>query len=209
MQARLEGPTRQLFERTASQFKGVQRAVFDHLWLTAPLVIRRLEANPTTNAMVRTTAAPTIFQAGTKDNVLPSYARAVINYRILPGDTVANVIDHVRKTIADERVTVNIGGRFSAEPSPVSSTQSASFRSLERSIRRVHPDAIVAPCLVVVATDARYYADVTSNVFRFLPVRLTSSDLERMHGANERIGIPEYESAVRTYRELLRESAGQ
>lgn len=67
----------------------------------------------------------------------------------------------------------------------------------------------MAPYLVVVATDARYYADVTSNIFRFLPVRLTSSDLERMHGANERIGIPEYESAVRTYRELLRESAGQ
>lgn len=39
--------------------------------------------------MVRKTTAPTIFQAGTKDNVLPRYARAAVNFRILPGDSVA------------------------------------------------------------------------------------------------------------------------
>ena len=66
---------------------------------------------------------------------------------------------------------------------------------------------MVAPYLVVVATDARYYADLSSNVFRFLPVRLTSTDLARMHGANERIGIREYEAAIRTYRQLLKDVA--
>jgi carboxypeptidase PM20D1 len=55
--------------------------MFANLWLTRPLLIRRLEESPTTNAMVRTTTAPTVFQAGTKDNVLPSHARAVINFR--------------------------------------------------------------------------------------------------------------------------------
>jgi acetylornithine deacetylase/succinyl-diaminopimelate desuccinylase-like protein len=39
--------------------------------------------------------------------------------------------------------------------------------------------------------------------FRFLPVRFTSRDLERMHGIDERIGIREYEGAIRTYRQLL------
>ncbi|HET7699039.1 MAG TPA: M20 family peptidase [Vicinamibacterales bacterium] len=208
MRARFPGPTRQLFDRTAPHFPAVQRAVFSNLWLTAPLVLRRLEANPATNAMVRTTAAPTIFQAGTKDNVLPRYARAVVNFRILPGDTIASVLAYVRSTIADERVTVTIGGRFSAEPSPISPTGTAIFRTLAQGIRRVHPDAIVAPYLVAVATDARYYADLSSSVFRFLPLRLTSQDLARTHGANERIGIREYESAVRTYRQLLQDTAG-
>ena len=55
--------------------------------------------------MVRTTAAATIFQAGTKDNVLPN--------------------------------------------------------------------------LVVVVTDARHYADLSENIFRFLPLRLDSGDLKR------------------------------
>jgi carboxypeptidase PM20D1 len=94
--------------------------VFANLWLTTPLVLRTLEESPTTDAMVRTTTAPTIFQAGTKDNVLPSHARAVINFRILPGDTVASVVEHVRRAVDDRRVEVKTVGRFSAEPSAVS-----------------------------------------------------------------------------------------
>jgi carboxypeptidase PM20D1 len=208
MGARLESPTRQLFERIGPRFPSLQRAVFANLWLTAPLVLRRLEESPTTNAMVRTTTAPTIFQAGTKDNVLPSYARTVINFRILPGDTVATVVEHVRRVVDDSRVEVGIAGRFSAEPSAVSTTDSESFRTLERTIRSVVPDAIVAPYLVVVVTDARYYGALSRNVFRFLPLRLTSRDLERMHGIDERIGIGEYEDAIRIYRQLVVEVAG-
>ena len=75
-------------------------------------------------------------------------------------------------------------------------------------IRSVTPDAVVAPYLVVVVTDARHYSSLSRNVFRFLPVRLTSRDLERMHGIDERIGIHEYETAIRTYRQLIIEAAG-
>jgi carboxypeptidase PM20D1 len=105
-------------------------------------------------------------------------------------------------------VEVKTMGRFSAEPSAVSSTDSESFRTLERTIRSAVPDAIVAPYLVVVVTDARYYSGLSRNVFRFLPLRLTSRDLERMHGIDERIGIREYEAAIRLYRQLILEAAG-
>jgi carboxypeptidase PM20D1 len=208
MPARLEGPTRQLFERLGPRFSSARRAMFANLWLTAPLVLRHLERSPTTNAMVRTTTAPTVFQAGTKDNVLANQARAVINFRILPGDSVATVLDHVRQVVADERVEVAVAGRFSAEPSTVSSTDSESFRQLERTIRSVVPEAVVAPYLVVVATDARHYAGLSRNVFRFLPLRLTSRDLGRIHGIDERIGAGEYDAAIRFYRQLVITAAG-
>jgi acetylornithine deacetylase/succinyl-diaminopimelate desuccinylase-like protein len=152
--------------------------------------------------------AVTIFQAGTKENVLASRARAVINFRILPGDSVAGVVEHVRRVINDPRVEVIRVGGFSAEPSAVSSTDSESFHTLERTIRSVAPDAIVAPYLVVVVTDARYYREVSRNIFRFMPVRLTSRDLERMHGTNERIAVRDYERAVRLYRQLILNAAG-
>jgi hypothetical protein len=61
--------------------------------------------------------------------------------------------------------------------------------ALERAIRRVAPEVIVAPHLAVVVTDARYYSRLSRNVFRFLPLQLTSRDLDRMHGTNERIGV--------------------
>jgi carboxypeptidase PM20D1 len=207
MPARLDGPTRQLFERIGPRLPMPQRAVFANLWLTRPIVTRALEAAPTTNAMLRTTTAVTIVQAGTKDNVLPTTARAVVNFRIRPGDSVSSVVEHVRRTVNDKRVQIQLAGRFSAEPSAVSSSQSEAFRRLERAIRRVNADVVVAPYLVVVATDARHYSDLSRSVFRLLPVRLTARDLQRMHGIDERIGIREYEAAVRTYRQLLMEAA--
>jgi carboxypeptidase PM20D1 len=207
MAARLDGPARQLFETVAPHFPFPRRVALANLWLTRRLVTRGLGRSPATNAMVRTTTAATVFNAGTKDNVLPSEARAVVNFRILPGDTVAGVLDHVRRTVDDGRVAVRIGGRFLAEPSAISSTESESYRRLERAIRSISPEAVVAPYLVVVVTDARHYAGLSRNVLRFLPVRLAAEDLQRMHGTDERIGIRDYERAVRVYRQLIRESS--
>lgn len=203
MEARVVAPTRVLLDSVGRHLPLPQRAVFANLWLTAPLVLHRLQRHASTNAMVRTTTVPTILQAGTKDNVLPSHAPAVINARILPGDTVASVVAHVRSVVNDDRVDVAMGGRFTAEPSRISSADSETFRRLERTIRSTFPDAIVTPYLVVVATDARHYAEVSRHVFRFLPLRLTQQDLQRMHGVGERIGLREYEAAVGMYRRLI------
>jgi carboxypeptidase PM20D1 len=207
MPARLEEPTLQLFDRIAPRLPVLQRALLANIWLTRGVVTRRLEQAPATNAMVRTTTAVTMLKAGTKDNVIPSEATAVVNFRILPGDSVAAVVDHVERAIGDERVAVRVVGRFSSEPSATSSADSRAFRTLERAIRSVNPDVVVAPYLVVVATDARHYADLSPNVLRFLPLRLTARDLDRVHGIDERIGVREYEAAVLTYRQLVVEAA--
>jgi len=207
MPARLEGPTRQLFDEIGPRFPYAQRATFANLWLTRPLVIRKLEESPSTNAMIRTTMAATIFQAGEKENVLPQTARAVVNVRILPGDSVAGVLEHVRRVVDDPRVTISPVGRFSVQPSDVSRTSTESFRRLARAIRGVAPDVVVAPYLSVVGTDARHYTRLSENVFRFLPLRLDARDLERIHGVDERLGIRSYEEAIRIYRQLIRSAA--
>lgn len=206
--ARLAGPSEELFRAIGPRLPVVQRVALANLWLTRGLLTRKLEAAPATNAMVRTTTAVTMLQAGTKDNVLPTQARAVVNFRILPGDSVATVVEHVRRAVADDRVEIRNAGRFTAEPSAVSRTDSGAFRALARAIRSVTPTAVVAPYQVVVVTDARHYGDLSRNVFRFLPLRLTPPDLERMHGVDERIGVGEYERAVSTYRRLIVEAAG-
>ena len=208
MPARLDGPTRQMFDQVGPEFPMLQRALFANLWLTRPVLIRRLQQTPTTNAMVRTTTAATMFQAGTKDNVLPTHARALVNFRILPGDSIRTVTEHVSRVVEDDRIEITVGGRFSAEPSRVSRIDSDAFRTLQRTIRSIVPDAVVAPYLVVVVTDARHYADLSENIFRFLPLRLSSDDLKRMHGIDERVGIRDYEMAIRTYRQLVVNAAG-
>lgn len=208
MPARLDGAALQLFGRVGPEMPFAQRAVFANLWLTRPLVIRTLEGAPSSNAMIRTTTAPTIFQAGTKDNVLPSQARAVVNFRILPGDSVAGVVAHVRRVVDDTAVHVRAMEGFSSEPSPVSRTDGEPYRVLERSVRQAAPDAVVAPYLVVGGTDARHYHAMSDGVFRFLPVRVTPDDLDRIHGTGERIAVRDYAAGIRFYRQLLVNASG-
>jgi carboxypeptidase PM20D1 len=208
MPPRLEGAPKEMFNRITPQFPFMKRVAFANLWLTRPLVLRKLQSISTTNAMIRTTTAVTVFQAGMKENALPTEARAVINFRILRGDSVSDVLRHVRTVIADPRIEMKLAGGFSAEASATSNADGPSFKTLERTIRSLAPTWIVAPYLVVVVTDSRHYADLSRNVFRFLPVRLQAEDVPRLHGLNERIAIRDYEWAIKFYRQLILNMTG-
>ena len=131
-----------------------------------------------------------------------------MNFRILPGDSVAGVVTHVRRTIGDRAVRVRAMDGFGSEPSPVSRTDDATFRLLERNIRQFAPDAVVAPYLVVGGADARHFHAISEHVYRFMPVRVTQDDLDRIHGTDERISVRDYEAAIRFYRQLLLNTTG-
>jgi carboxypeptidase PM20D1 len=204
MPSRLESPTVDMFAYLAPEMPFARRIALANLWLFEPWLISRLEDTPAVNALIRTTTAPTIIQGGVKSNVLPSEARAVVNFRILPGDTVASVIEHVHATIDDQDVTVRRVGNEPSDPTPVSDSQAESFTALRKTIHQVFPDVVVAPGLVIGRTDSRRYVKVAENSYRFLPMRLGREDLKRIHGTDERISVNNYLEIVRFYIQLLR-----
>lgn len=83
-----------------------------------------------------------------------------------------------------------------SESSRVSSINSDGFKTLHRTIAEIYPDAVVAPGPSMVATDSRHYASIASEIYRFLPLRVTGDDLERIHGMNERIGVKNYAEMI-------------
>jgi carboxypeptidase PM20D1 len=200
----LRGATREMFAYLGPEMPPAQRLVFANTWLFAPLIERQLAAAPATDATLRTTTAATMFQGSVKDNVLPIHAHAVVNFRILPGETVASVVERVRRTVHDPRVEIAEHGGMGTDPSPVSPSSAEPFALLHRTVRQVVPDAVVAPYLVLGATDARHYGGLSDHVFRFLPLRLTQQDLRRMHGTDERIGVRDHARAIVFYRQLIR-----
>jgi carboxypeptidase PM20D1 len=206
MPARLAGPAAQMMARLAGEMPRAIRLVMANQRLFGPLIVRIMARSPSTAASIQTTTAPTIFQAGVKENVLCSRARAVVNFRLLPGDTIAGVTGRVRKTIADPRVTVAETGVMRSEPSPVSDTASPGFRAIEQAIARVFPGVAVAPGLVLGGTDSRHYAPLGCPCYRFMPLWVRPEDLGRMHGVNERIAVDHYARAVEFYTELIRAS---
>jgi carboxypeptidase PM20D1 len=197
----------EMFDTLAPEMNGFNRVALSNLWLFKPLLLREFEKSGPTEAMVRTTTALTIFNAGDKDNVLPGHAEATVNFRLLPGDTQASVTDHVRSTVGNDRIAIKpFPGN--TDPPPVTGTASASYQTLNRTIREIYPDVIVAPGLMIAATDSRHYAGITDNIFRFSPVRANSDDLKRFHGTNERLSIEGYADMIRFYRRLIENSAG-
>lgn len=135
--------------------------------------------------------------------MLPASAVATVNFRLLPGDSVSGVITRVQALIDDPKITISVRGAARLA-SPVSSTDNAAFAHLHKTIKSVFPQAVVAPYVLVGATDARAYAHLAPEAtYRFMPVRMAQADIERLHGTNERIGTAAYQDVVRFYIQLL------
>ncbi len=208
MPARVIPVTRTQIERVATVMSWGRRAALSTPLISGPLIKMTLSGSPETEAMLRTTTAATLVSGGVKSNVLPREARAVVNFRILPGDTVAEVLEHVRTTIDDDAVTVGPIGEPS-EASPVSRTEGAAYEAIAESIRECFPEALLVPSLVVGMTDSRRYQSIARDVYRFLPIRMAKADLSRMHGTNERISRSGYAGMIGFYRVLIPRLAGR
>lgn len=200
---RLEGLPREMMESVAAEASGPMRVVLSNLWLTRPLVERELTKTPAADAMLRTTAVPTILKAGELENVVPGLASAVINYRLLPGDTSQKVIQHVQQVVEGLDVSVERQPK-GAEAASVSSTDSKAYQALARSLRELQPGTVVAPGLLIGGTDSIHFADLAETILRFRPIHATAQDLPRLHGTNERIGVAQYAEMIQFYERLLR-----
>ncbi|MBL9005464.1 MAG: M20 family peptidase [Myxococcales bacterium] len=203
---RLSGAPRLMFEHLAPEMPPALRLLMTNLWLFEPVLHWQLAQRPSTNALVRTTTAITMLEGSPKENVLPQRARAYVNFRILPGDSVQAVLEHVRKTVADPRVEVQIAGGRGNEPSTTSSADSPAFARIAQSIRDHFPDAVVAPSLMIGASDVRHYAAVADNAYRFMPILFRPDDLARFHGTDERIAIADFARVVAFYEHFIRQN---
>ena len=202
--AKIKGPIKAMFEHIGPEMNALNKIIFANLNWTEDLIIGQMSASPASNAMLRTTMAPTIVNSGFKDNVIPKQARARVNTRILPGESVASIMEHMKMVIGDERVAVVLGENNQAtEPPPISSMDAFGYGILQTTVREIYPEAIVAPSLVVATTDARHYVNVSKNIYRFLPVKVDRSEIKSIHGMNEKIKIEEYKNTIRFYRQLI------
>lgn len=166
------------------------------------------KASSVTNALIRTTLAPTMLWGPDARNVLPREVKLNINYRTLTGDTSADVKAHLerllKKYIKKGIVSIHMLG-FS-DPSAVADVDSDAYNTLAQSIRQTFPDVAVVPYTMVGATDSRFYAPLTPNVYRFGPFVWGFDDESRVHGIDERIRPEQMERAVQFFVNFMRNS---
>ncbi|WP_066342500.1 M20 family peptidase [Azohydromonas lata] len=207
MPAAIGGVAAEMFDTLAPEMQGVNRVLLSNLWLFGPLVRKELEKSRSSNAFTRTTTALTVVRSGNKVNVVPAHAEAYVNFRLLPGDSQEEVIRHAQDVVANAAIELRRTGP-SSEASPISGTDASSYRLMSRTIREIFPGTVVAPGLMVAATDSRHMLPLADHVYRFSPVRATERDLSRFHGTNERLSIENYTQMIAFYQRFI-SSAGQ
>jgi carboxypeptidase PM20D1 len=201
MDAHIDGVVGELLDRLRLEQPPLQRLITSNPWLFAGLIAAEMESKPGSNAMLRTTFAPTIVRAGEVENSLPTQARAWVNARVHPSDSVASVLAYVQDLVSDLGVSVSLR-EGACDPPPVSPASGRAWELLCRAMKVLEPGCVQAPSLVVGATDARHYAGLSDHVYRFVPMRLAPEDLPRIHGINERIRVENLAELVRFYLEL-------
>jgi carboxypeptidase PM20D1 len=194
-------PVQSLLEKTAAEQSFFKRMAISNMWLFKNLIIKNMEENKQTNAMVHTTLVPTIVKAGIKDNVIPSIANATFNSRILPGQTSDDVVNFVKSAINDERVTVKKQTISLMEASSSTPSNHPSFQMLESITQKIMPNVLVSPYLLIGATDSRYFRPFSDAVLNFTPMQ----NAKGFHGIDERIGITDLSRMISFYKLVLAE----
>ncbi|MXN65209.1 M20/M25/M40 family metallo-hydrolase [Stappia sp. GBMRC 2046] len=168
--------------------------------------IEEMASDQVTRAMLHTTIAVTMFNAGIKDNVLPPSATAVVNFRPMPGDTPEVIIEHVKKAIDDDRITVR-DISASTPATNVANPDGDGYKALEKTIRQIWGnDLIVAPFFVIGGSDSKHFQarDFAPDVYTITGIQLESmKEFAGFHGVNERIKVDEYGKTIGFFYRLM------
>ncbi|XP_008062202.1 N-fatty-acyl-amino acid synthase/hydrolase PM20D1 [Carlito syrichta] len=198
------GPLKMTMQQLADEFPFPTNIILNNLWLFRPLVSRLMERNYITNALVRTTTALTMFNAGVKVNVIPPVAQATVNFRIHPSQTVQEVLELTKNIVADDRVQFHVLDAFN--PLPVSSfdDQALGYQLLRQTIQSIFPEVnTVVPGICIANTDSRHFTNLTTDIYRFNPVILLPVDFKSIHGINEKISVQAFQTQVKFIFELI------
>lgn len=205
-EARLTKPVVDFIDYLGPEISWPAKIVFANRWLFGGLIKKIYTGTAPGNSLVRTTTAPTVLQAGEKENVLPMHARAVVNFRLLPGDTVDGLLAYIESVINDQRVHLKVNpGAY--EAAPVSPVDSRGFALIHKTIKMQFENTVVTPTLMTATSDSRHYRELSANIYRFAPYHIYPEDMARIHGNNERITIQNYKDMIGFYYLLIRNTS--
>ncbi len=197
MKTRWTNMSKEMLRSLSPYCNPVFKFVFTNRDILSPLLKFILtKAAPMTNALVRTTFAPTMLWGSDARNVIPTEVKANINYRMITGETADDVKKYLEKLLG-KQVEVNLLAY--SNPSPEADVHCSAYQNISKSITEVFDDIVVAPYPFIAASDARFYNPLTDNVFRFGPFINSLDDQARIHGRNERLHVDQLEKAIQFF----------
>jgi acetylornithine deacetylase/succinyl-diaminopimelate desuccinylase-like protein len=162
--------------------------------------------SPLWNAMMRDTVAPTVLSAGVANNVIPAEARANLNVRLLPGDSINAVVNELNKLVNDPAVKLEVQPNAGLA-APQSSLESDFYNVICQVASREFAGAPALPFQSTWLTDSAQLRLHNVQAYGLVPFPLADEDLKRMHGDDERIPLASFDKGVDLLTKIVMEFA--
>jgi acetylornithine deacetylase/succinyl-diaminopimelate desuccinylase-like protein len=153
------------------------------------------------------TLSPTMISASERRNVIPHVCEVVVDCRLLPGQTQAEVEPVLREVLGDGDYDFEwIEGRGGTR-SPLGGPL---WDAVESFVAQIEPQASVLPVPVAGFTDSHWLRDAFGTVaYGFFPTKAMDPQIAArlIHSADERIAVDDLELAVQCFRHAAVEMA--
>ncbi len=196
-----------MLKRLAAHYRFPKSFLFRHFFdwpfrnLAQWLFGKKIEREKILNALLRNTVVPTVLKAGSKTNVIPGEAEALLDCRILPGETPEGFRDKLEKKISRPGLTLELTAKSLPNQSPFDTLY---FTALEQAIRAQNPEAMVVPYISPGATDNRFFRAKGAIAYGIIPALIPIEDLDGLHGKNERIAVEQLAAGEQIILDLVK-----
>lgn len=173
--------------------------------LSGPLIDVLGKKNPDQaigiNAMLRNTASPTVLEAGSKVNVIPSQAKVKVDGRVIPGQSKESFIEEIRRVVGDD-VEIRVMGHHDGT---VFEAKTELYDVISSVLAEHDPGGVPVPYMIPGFTDSFAYGRLGATCYGFSPVRLPKDlNFTRMyHGHDERIPVDGFRWGQRVLFEVV------
>lgn len=197
--------TEAMFDALVPHMNSKMKFVFMNRKRLKPLVLKAMASDPKTAAIVRTTSVMTMAQGSKAPNVLPQIAKVIINCRIVPNESVDEVIQRIKTRVGEK---IEVKALQSTEPTSISPTNHPSFIAIKDAIKTVYPNfKATAPYLMIAATDSRLYHGLAEGVYRINPFESAYADLDTVHADDERVSLDSYYKGIEFFKVILKNAS--
>jgi acetylornithine deacetylase/succinyl-diaminopimelate desuccinylase-like protein len=174
--------------------------------LQDPVFAAEFTSNSQNNASVRNTIAITRINGSAKVNVIPAFATAEIDVRLLPGEDPRAFIEEMRKVIDDESIKIEVTLSF---PAAMSLPHTEAMKVITEMAKVADGGAPVISAFGNAFTDCHFFREKGIPCLGFIPLRSSPSEEGLTHGIDERISLESLRAGLRGMYELVRRLAAQ
>ncbi len=160
-----------------------------------------MSALPQIKALLHNTISLNMLKAGDRINVIPAYAEALVDMRLLPGQDLRKWLKLIRRKLGDPTIKISTFNTAHGNSSPM---DAECYRTIEKALLQHFPGSICVPYLMLGTTDSHFFRERGIPAYGFCPTVVPLDHLSSVHGLDEKLSVDSLVKGVEVYTDIIR-----